>query len=49
MRTIWFEYWGGMVDLKVTNAIPSEGRYLCSDDEFDYYDIDEAYIVGVEI
>lgn len=51
MKRIWFEYWGGMVDVKIQRNIPRGGRYLCSDFEdeggFDYYDVNEDYIVAV--
>lgn len=51
MKTIWFAYWGGMVDVKVMNRIPKSGRYLCTDfDEgLDFYDIGESYIIGVAL
>lgn len=51
MKSIWFEYWGGMVDVKVQSEAPSKGRYLCTDfDEgYDFYDVDEAYVIGVPL
>lgn len=51
MKTIWFPYWGGMVDVKVMDRIPVCGRYLCTDfDEgMNFYDIGRDYIVGVAL
>lgn len=51
MKTIYFEYWGGLVEVKTSARIPRNGRYLCTDFDagFDYYDVDEEYIVAVAI
>lgn len=49
MKKMYLEFWGGVVDVKIQNHIPATGRYICTDFEtgYDFYDIDEFYIIGV--